>query len=517
MSASRSSGRRRRAAHASSSELLAAVDVGTTGARAVAVDLEGRVVAEARRPYRTVLPRPGWAEQDPRDWAGHAVAALAGLARRVRRPERIVGIGLTGQCPTVAPFDPRGRPTGPGMLYRDNRAVDEAMEMRAVLGVGEMHRRTGHTAEAFHVGPKVLWLRRHEPRVFARTAVFLQPRDVVARTLTGRTVTDESHANATVLFDLRGRCWARDLFAAFGLEPAVFPEALPPSAIVGRLRARVAEETGLPRVPVVVGAGDSQCVAFGAGVLEPGPVSEMAGASTCLNSSVIEPLDDPRITHYSHVVPGRFTTELGLNTTGAAVDWAIAALSFDGYDAIGGSVERWRGRWRRTSRSATAVSATEAAPVFLPYLADGERDDADVRASFVGVSSRHDRDALAYSVLEGAAFGIAAKLEIVGAAGVPLEELRVAGGPARNAALGQLKADALRMPVLHLDGDAAAIGAALLAGAPAGIEPGPVIEAVLSRARRFEPTSWGVEVLRERRAWFDRARASDAVRIAARR
>src|SRR5439155_2760105 len=107
-------------------------------------------------------------------------------------------IGLTGQCPTAAPFDRRGRPAGPGMLYRDNRAAAEAREMREAIGVVEMHRRTGHTAEAFHIGPKVLWLRRHRPDVFGRTRRFLQPRDVVLRRLTGRTATDESHADATL-------------------------------------------------------------------------------------------------------------------------------------------------------------------------------------------------------------------------------------------------------------------------------------------------------------------------------
>ena len=112
------------------SPLLAAVDVGTTGARAMAIDLDGRVVAEVRRGYPTRSPHPGWAEQDPRDWGDRALEALAGLGARSRVAPRIVGIGLTGQCPTIAPFDARGRPVGPGMIYRDNRAAAEADLMR---------------------------------------------------------------------------------------------------------------------------------------------------------------------------------------------------------------------------------------------------------------------------------------------------------------------------------------------------------------------------------------------------
>ena len=150
--------------------LLAAVDVGTTGARAAAIDLSGALVAEARRPYRTRAPQPGRAEQDAAEWGEHAVAALAALCARLPRPERIAGIGLTGQCPTVAPIGADGRAVGPGMLYRDNRAVAEAREMRDAVGPEAMHARTGHVAEAFHVGPKVLWLRRHR-RASRRDAV----------------------------------------------------------------------------------------------------------------------------------------------------------------------------------------------------------------------------------------------------------------------------------------------------------------------------------------------------------
>ena len=181
------------------------VDVGTSGARAVAVDLDGRVVLQSRRPYATRTPNPGWSEQDPRDWAERAVEALTLLVRRLGQRAHVAAIGLTGQCPTVAPFDARGRPVGPGILYLDNRSVAEAEEMRALLGAAEWHRRTGHAPEAFYVGPSVLWLRRRQPDVFAATRRFLQPRDVVLRRLTGVEATDETHAGTTLFYDLGRR------------------------------------------------------------------------------------------------------------------------------------------------------------------------------------------------------------------------------------------------------------------------------------------------------------------------
>ena len=525
--------------------LVVAVDAGTTGARAVAFSLAGEMIAEVRRPYRISAPRPGWAEQDSRDWAEGAVAALRGLAGRTRSAGRIRAIGLTGQCPTMVPADERGRPLRPGMLYRDNRAVAEARQMRQRIGDAALHERTGHVPEAFHVGPKLAWLRRHEPGVFARTRLVLQPRDVVLHRLTGIARTDETHANATLFFNLRQRDWDPGLLGAFDVDPALFPPVLPPWEVAAELPRSAAAELGLDAgIPLVIGGADSQCAAFGAGVAAAGPVSEMAGASSCLNSAVPDPLPDLRVTHYSHVVPGCFCTELGLNTTGAAIGWAVKALGYPGYGELAADAERFGRRLRRGSRpagtgqrrsrhdamaadggdgpaaggtdsgsSSRGPAAVAAAPLFLPYLGDGERDDPAARGGFIGLSDRHDRAALAFAVIEGVALGVRSALQVLEHAGSPLTELRVGGGGARLGLAGQLKADLLGCPVLHLDLDPAAFGTAMLAAAAAGLsgEAADATIGVLRRARRFAPSRWGSQFELGRAAWFDQVRPSAAV------
>jgi xylulokinase len=503
--------------------LVAAVDAGTTGARAMAYDLAGRLVAEVRRPYQTSSPRPGWAEQDARDWAEGGFAALRGLVRRTRAAGQIRAIGLTGQCPTMVVADSRGQPLRPGMMYRDNRAVAEARQMRDRIGDEAMHQRTGHLPEAFHVGPKLLWIREHEPAVFARTRLVLQPRDVVLYRLSGVAATDETNANATLLFNLRRRAWDPGLLAAFDVDPALFPPVLPPWARAAELPQQVAAELGLAAgVPLVIGAADSQCAAFGAGVAAPGPVSEMAGASSCLNSVVLSPLDDLRVTHYSHVVPGCFSTELGVNTTGAAISWAVGALGYPGFGGLAADAERFRRRLQRGARGAPGTrgawqsggtAAVAAAPLFLPYLGDGERDDPTARAGFVGLSDRHDRAALAFAVTEGVALGVRSVLAILEQAGSPLSELRVGGGGARLSLAGQLKADLLGRPVAHLDIDPAGFGAAMLAAGAAGLsgEAGAAIAATSRRAQRFAPSGSLRAFEGERAAWFDQVRPSAAV------
>ncbi|HEX4691632.1 MAG TPA: FGGY family carbohydrate kinase, partial [Solirubrobacteraceae bacterium] len=260
-------------------DVFVAIDAGTTGARACAVSLDGRVLEEVRRPYPLSVPRRGWAEQDPRDWRERSLESVAELMRRLGPGTRVGAIGLTGQCPTVAPVDGAGEPVGPGMLYRDNRATAEAAQMRARIGDAELHARTGHVAEAFHVGPKVLWVREHEPEVFAAADRFAQPRDIVLHALTGVSATDQTHANATVFYDLRARDWAGELLDAFDLDPSVFPAVLAPWQQAGEVTPAAAERTSLaPGLPVVIGAADSQCAAFGSGVVAPGPISEMAGS-----------------------------------------------------------------------------------------------------------------------------------------------------------------------------------------------------------------------------------------------
>ena len=181
------------------------------------------------------------------------------------------------------------------MMYRDNRAVAEARQMRDRIGEQAMHRRPVTWPRRFTSGRRCCGSGEHEPEIFARTRLILQPRDVVLHRLTGLVATDETHANATLLYNLRERAWDPELLAAFDLDPALFPRR--PAAVGpgGRGAAGTAAgELGLPAgIPLVIGAADSQCAAFGAGVIAPGPVSEMAGASSCLNSAVLEPAGRP--------------------------------------------------------------------------------------------------------------------------------------------------------------------------------------------------------------------------------
>lgn len=490
-------------------DVLVAIDVGTSGARAAAFDHDGVRRLEVRRSYPTRSPHPGWAEQDPRAWRTASLAALRDLVRALGARRRVHAIGLTGQCPTVCLVDARGHPVGPGLIYRDNRAEAQAATIREHFGDEWIHDRTGHLPAAFHIAPKLQWIRDHEPEWFRSAAVALQPRDLVAQALTGEAVTDGTHAAATLAYDLRKGMWDPALLDGLGLPASLFPPVRGSWEPIGTLLPRVAARVGLPAgTTVVLGGADSQACALGAGVVAPGPVSEMGGTSTCLNAAVPEPLSELLVTHYPHVVPGPFTTETGINTTGAAVAW-VADLLFAGRRAHAGSAD-----YERLDREAAAVPPGADGLLALPVFADGERTDPGLRAAFTGLSLRHGRAEMARAMLEGVAFTIRSHLELLEAGGAPVTELRVSGGDARLGTWNRIKADVIGRPVVTVPGDAAVTGVAMLAGLGAGVyrEVGEAIGRCVSWDAMIEPDPSAQRVYDEVYPAFQALVAARAVR-----
>ena len=461
--------------------VLLAIDVGTSGARASAFDLAGHRLFEMRRAYPTDMPRDEWAEQDARRWRDASLSALGALIKRLPPGTEIHAIGLTGQCPSVVPIDRRGEPLRAGIIYRDNRATAEAASLRERFGAAEWHARTGHVPEAFHVAAKLLWIRAHEPAVFAAAHRFVEPSDYVGLALTGELSTDWTTAAASALLDLRQRRWADDLFDAAGLDPARLPTPRPSWAVIGTLRPSLQRRFGLARpVPVVAGAGDSIACAFGAGVTSAGPVSEMAGSSTCINTVIPAPLTEPAVTHYpSATGETGYVTELGVNTSGEAIDW-LASLLYGGRGGHATAAD-----FERLDREAAAVPAGADGVVIVPVLGDGERDDPALRGTVVGLSLRHGRAAWARAMLEGVAFAIRAHVELLARASGPSSELRVSGRSANLQTWNQIKADVLGMPVVRVPGDATAAGVAMLAGLGVGVYPDP--DTAVRTACRLDP------------------------------
>jgi xylulokinase len=424
---------------------LVGLDVGTSGAKAIAISTDGAVLARAEVPYELAVPHPGWAEQDPEDWWRASEQALGELGVRP------AGIGLTGQMHGLVVLDGADRVLRPAILWNDQRTAEECAEIEDCIGRERLIGLTGNRALTGFTAPKLLWLRKHEPDVYARIAHVLLPKDYVRLRLTGERATDASDASGTLLFDVPGRRWSDEVVAALGLDPEWLPPALESPEPSG---------TTPDGVVVAAGAGDQAAGALGVGVDRPGPVSVVLGTSGVVFAALPAYAfdDEGRVHAFCHAVPGGWHAMGVMLSAAGALGWFRQAVGTTAtYDELTAEAVVW-------PPGAEGVT-------FLPYLA-GERTphaDPNARGAFAGLSLRHDRGALVRAVLEGVAYGLRDCLDLLRELGVDADVGRASGGGSRSELWLRVVASVLdlRLERAQVE-EGAAFGAALLGGVAAG-------------------------------------------------
>ena len=414
---------------------LVGLDVGTTGVKAVAVSTTGEVLARAERGYPLSTPQPGWCEQDPEDWWAATQAALGDL------DVEPAAVGFSGQMHGLVALDEHDRPLRPAILWNDQRTGAECAEIEARIGVERLIELTGNRALTGFTAPKLLWLRRHEPDVYARIRRILLPKDYVRLRLTGEHATDVADASGTLLFDVRRRAWSDDVLELLEL-PASW---LPP----------VHESTE------IAGAGDQAAGALGMGIDRAGPLSVVLGTSGVVFAALpaYRPDAEARLHVFCHAVPETWHAMGVMLSAAGSLRWLRDQVVGGSYEELSLEAARW-------------PPGTEGL-VFQPYLA-GERtphSDPNARGAFVGLSLRHERGALVRAVLEGVAYGLRDSLELLRALGVDAERGRVSGGGARSALWLRIVASVLGLPLERTAAseEGAAFGAALLGGVATGV------------------------------------------------
>jgi len=408
---------------------LVGLDIGTSGVKALAVSAGGEVTGRAEHGYPLSTPRPGWAEQDPEDWWRATQKALAELDV----PD--AAVGFSGQMHGLVCLDGRGRVLRPAIGWNDGRTGRECEEIERRVGVERLLELTGNRALAGFTAPKLLWLRRHEPDVYARIRQVLLPKDYVRYRLTGELSTDVADASGTLLFDVARRRWSDEMLAALDLPAAWLPPV------------RESTEAG--------GAGDQAAGALGVGVDRPGPLSVVLGTSGVVFAALPAFRHDPRgrLHTFCHAVPATWHAMGVMLSAAGSLQWL--------HDALAPEVP-----FETLLAEAAAWPPGCEGLLFAPYLA-GERTphaDPDARGAFVGLSLRHDRGALVRAVLEGVAFGLRDSLELLRELGVQPDVGRVSGGGARSELWRTIVASVLDVPLeLTAVTEGAAYGAALLA------------------------------------------------------
>jgi xylulokinase len=434
------------------------IDLGTSALKALLLADDGRIVAQQGAPLEVSRPHPQWSEQSPADWWRALALALGELARAQPQAMRSVrAIGLSGQMHGAVLIDAAGEVLRPAILWNDGRSEPQCEELaQRAPRLGPL---AGNLAMPGFTAPKLLWVRDHQPQVFARTAHVLLPKDWLRFKLTGALFTDCSDASGTLWLDVGARDWSDELLAAGGMTRAQMPVVVEGSAPAGRLSADVAERFGLaPGIVVAGGGGDNAASAVGMGATAPGDGFVSLGTSGVifLCSDRFLPRPESAVHAFCHALPGRWHQMSVMLSAASALRWVTQLTDRGDEAALLAEVE------------ALDDVALAQAPLFLPYLA-GERtphNDAQAQGVLFGLTHEHGAAALGYAVIEGVAFGLLDGWRTLDEGTRALAtSLDLVGGGARSAYWGRLLATLLERPLTLREGGetGGALGAARLA------------------------------------------------------
>jgi xylulokinase len=474
-------------------DYLAGVDVGTTGARCMVFDLRGNPQAGHYCDYGASYPRPGWVEQDANLLIEKAMQACrATIDQSGIDPQRIASIGVSAQRSVACPVAADGTAVRPMFSWQDARTGDEVEELRQIVSDKQYYEENGLPLGTTWVITKILWMRKHEPALLAKTARFVQNHDLVLRAFGADDFyTDLCCAVFYGVWDIHRADWNLPLLERLGLGPQWFGSPTLPGTQVGTISPAVADKTGLATgTPLCVGAGDQNCSVLGMGAIEPGAATVTLGTAGLAILATERPLagfGGMMITH--HAAPGMWEVEGLSNAAAASLRWYrdVVGTSEKEVEAAGGLAA-----YEQLDQLAATAAPGSRGLLYLPYLATAAtpRWNPQARAAFVGLSFAHGRAEMTRAVMEGVVLEIRDMFEQWTAAGLSVGRLRIGGGATRSMLWNQIQADVYGRAVETLRvGESTALGAALLGGVGAGlfasIEEG--VDAMVHVADRIEP------------------------------
>jgi xylulokinase len=479
---------------------LLGIDVGTGGTRALLMEGDGadagRITGSATHEHVAFAsPCSGWAEQDPADWWRAAQLAIRELLQTTATPaEEIACIGLSGQMHGAVLLDAANTVLRPALIWCDQRTAAEAAWLTETIGQARLIELTSNPALTNFTLTKLLWVRAHEPELWARFRFFLLPKDYVRLRLTGERAIDVAEASGTLLLNVAERRWSAEMLAAAGLPASCLPPLYESQQIVGAITAEAAAVTGLkPGTPVIAGAGDQAAGAVGMGIVRPGDVSATIGTSGVVFAATGRPFLDPqaRLHTFCHAMPDVWHVMGVTQAAGLSLRWfrdrfGTRDASGDAYAAL-------------TEEASQAPPGSNGA-LWAPYLM-GERTphlDPEARAALIGLTADHTRSHIVRAILEGVAFSLRDTLSIFAELRVPVRQIRLGGGGARSSLWAQIQADVYGRTVSRVEAEeGAAYGAALLAGVAAGAwsSVAAACDAIVRIAAEVHPDATAAKVL----------------------
>ena len=402
--------------------LYVGVDLGTSAVKLLLMDGAGRIHKIVSREYPISFPCPGWSEQNPEDWLRETVEGIRELTADCDRSQ-IAGIGCGGQMHGLVVLDQDDRVLRPAILWNDGRTAEETAYLNEVIGKERLSGCTANIAFAGFTAPKLLWMRKHEPDLFARIAKVMLPKDYLNYMLTGVHCTDASDASGMLLFDVKNRRWSGEMLKICGLKESQMARVFESYKVVGTLKMDMAAKLGLPEtVKVCAGAGDNAAAAVGTGTVGNGACNISLGTSgTIFISSKSFGVDSHNALHSFAHADGNYHLMGCMLSAASCNKWWMEGM-------IG------TGEYAAEQAGITTEKLGRNHVFFLPYLM-GERspiNDTNARGTFVGLTMDNTRTDMTQAVLEGVAFAMRDSLEVARSLGIDVKTSRICGGGAKS-------------------------------------------------------------------------------------
>lgn len=396
------------------------IDLGTSAVKLLLMNADGKIEKIASREYGLSFPHPGWSEQNPYDWYEQSIDGLKELLSECDK-NQVAGISFGGQMHGLVTLDESDEVIRPAILWNDGRTTEETNYLNEVIGKEKLSAYTANIAFAGFTAPKILWMQKQEPELWARVKKIMLPKDYLAYRLSGSFCTDYSDASGMLLLDVKNRCWSKEMMEICHVKREQLPDLYESYEVVGTLKAEIAEELGLStEVKIIAGAGDNAAAAIGTGTVGEGRCNLSIGTSgTIFISSDKFGVDEHNALHsFDHADGGYHLMGCMLSAASCNKWWMDEILKTKDYAGEQKGIEK----------------LGENHVFFLPYLM-GERsphNNPDARAMFIGMSMDTTREDMTQAVLEGVAFGLRDSLEVARSLGIQIERSKICGGGAKS-------------------------------------------------------------------------------------
>ena len=437
--------------------LYIGIDLGTSAVKLLLMDGAGQIKKIVSKEYPIYFPHPGWSEQKPEDWFAGTMDGLKELLDGCDK-EQVAGISFGGQMHGLVILDEEDRVIRPALLWNDGRTWEECDYLNNVIGKEKLSEYTANISFTGFTAPKLLWVRNKEPENFARIAKIMLPKDYIAYRLTGVHCTDVSDASGMLLFDVKNRCWSKEMCEICGVRQEQLAQVYESYETVGTVLPAIADELGVPHiVKVAAGAGDNAAAAVGTGTVGDGRCNISLGTSgTIFISSEKFGVDSHNALHAFAHADGHYHL-MGCMLSAASCNkwWMEDILQTQDF----------------AKEQAGIQSQGRNHVFFLPYLM-GERsphNDPAARGTFIGLTMDTTRADMTQAVLEGVTFALRDSFEVAKSLGIKIERTKICGGGAKSPLWRQMVADIFNIKVDRIESEEGpGYGAAILAAVGCG-------------------------------------------------